>query len=81
MPAQAGMQKILVLWIPACAGMPTLHLCEHLVGATHFEFSRRFEIELLDHAVFDQQRVTLRAHAHAARGEVGLDTQKSDVSI
>lgn len=38
MPAQAGMQKILVIWIPACAEMPTLHLCEHLVGAAHFEF-------------------------------------------
>src|SRR5580692_4626430 len=42
-----------------------------IVGARHFGFARSiFDIERLHHAVLDDHRITLRANAEAALGQV-----------
>src|SRR5713101_6445001 len=50
-------------------------LREHRLGAAHLVFPRRLDVELFHHAVLDQHRVALRAHAHVARDEVELETE------
>src|SRR5882762_7055035 len=57
---------------PAAA---VLDLRQHRLRAAHFVFPGRFDIELLHHAVLDQHRVALRAHAHVARGEVEREAE------
>src|SRR6267142_6092134 len=56
--------------------MSLLELRQHRLGAAHFVFPRRFDVELLHHAVLDQHRVALRAHAHVARREVELEAER-----
>src|SRR5690348_10830369 len=53
-----------------------LQLRQHRLGAAHFVLPRRLDVELLHHAVLDEHRVALRAHAHVARGEVELQAQR-----
>src|SRR5712691_7734394 len=50
-------------------------LREHRLGAAHLVLARRLDVELLHHAVLDQHRVALRAHAHVARDEVELEAE------
>src|SRR6266851_10168862 len=52
-----------------------LELREHRLGAAHLVLAGRLDVELLHHAVLDQHRVALRAHAHVARDEVELETE------
>src|SRR6266849_349628 len=52
-----------------------LDLRQHGLRAAHFVLPRRFDVQFLHHAVFDQHRVALRAHAHVARGEVELEAE------
>src|SRR3982750_693543 len=45
-------------------------LLDQRLGVAHLELARRLDVERLDNAVLDQHRVALRAHPHAARGQV-----------
>src|SRR2546422_7156754 len=40
---------------------------QHGARIAHFELTRRLDVDRFYHAVFGQQRESLRAHAHAAR--------------
>src|SRR5258707_4142098 len=57
------------------AAAPVLDLRQHGLRAANFILPGRFDVQLLHHAVFDQHRVALRAHAHVARGEVELEAE------
>src|SRR5882762_2216026 len=57
---------------PAAA---VLDLRQHRLRAAHFVFPGCFDVQLLHHAVLDQHRVALRAHAHVARGEVEREAE------
>src|SRR5439155_18977784 len=57
---------------PAAA---VLDLRQHRFRAAHFVLARRLDVQLLHHAVLDQHRIALRAHAHVARGEVEREAE------
>src|SRR5690606_13681651 len=50
-------------------------LGQHRLGVGDLELAGRLDGDALDHAVVDQHRVAVGAHAHAARGEVELEAQ------
>ena len=51
-------------------------LAEHMLRTGDFEASAFFDIELLDNAIIDDNRITLAAIAHAVAGEIGKSGQK-----
>ena len=70
---------------PAAAGMAVRvsasgEAAEHRLGVADLELAGLLDVEGLHHAVVDQHRVALGAHAHAAGRQVHLETQRLGVS-
>src|SRR5215212_1890635 len=83
-PAQAGTQ--VGEWIPACAGMTpevrlrrTSDLCQRMLSAGHVELALRFDVDVLDDAVVDDQREALATRTHAKAGGIQLQTERLGV--
>src|SRR3982750_1846335 len=54
--------------------LQALGLLDQGPGVAHLELARRLDVERLDHTVLDEHRVALRAHTHAAPGEIERET-------
>src|SRR6516165_6805398 len=57
-------------------GLMALELRQHCLRAADLVLAGRLDVQLLHHAVLDQHRVALRAHAHVASGEVELQAKR-----
>jgi hypothetical protein len=58
-------------------GVGVAQLLEHVLGRRNAELARRFDMQLLHHAVFGVQREALGARAHAVTARVHLEPERA----
>src|SRR4051794_32373033 len=64
------------MWERGYRRLRLLQRLQHRIRARHVELTRLLDIELLDHAVLDQHRIALRAHAEAALAQIQLQPNR-----